>query len=392
MSSAVIDTSAFLLGVHRTLPPDTDLLTTFQVIEELDRLKEVDRTRYRQIRQIYDIMDLFDEQRIVVAQIEELTADDSLLNIAKKTSGVLYTTDSQLQLRQKLNGVKVELLHETRPENILEAIKTVYVEQDLSGDYLEIKLNYPEFTYVKVTDGINSRIGKYVNGKIEYIDRISFRLRDKKIEPLCMEHTMFLDQIFDIRLPMVVGIGPAGSGKTFLQIQSALHLVQQGQYDKVIIAVPPVQLGGRDRYGYLPGSLEEKTIAQFSGIIDNINYLLEDEGKTMINKQINGDEWQVEIQSFQNIRGRSIKRSIVIIDEAQNTTPIELKTFITRIDYGSKIILLGDIEQIDTFYRENETNGLIYVQDKMYDSDVSTNILFTKTYRTKLVEEQIKRL
>lgn len=392
MSSAVIDTSAFLLGVHRTLPPDTDLLTTFQVIEELDRLKEVDRTRHRQIRQIYDIMDLFDEQRIVVAQVEELTADDSLLNIAKKTSGVLYTTDSQLQLRQKLNGVKVELLHETRPENILEAIKTVYVEQDLSGDYLEIKLNYPEFTYVKVTDGINSRIGKYVNGKIEYIDRISFRLRDKKIQPLCMEHTMFLDQIFDIRLPMVVGIGPAGSGKTFLQIQSALHLVQQGQYDKVIIAVPPVQLGGRDRYGYLPGSLEEKTIAQFSGIIDNINYLLEDEGKTMINKQINGDEWQVEIQSFQNIRGRSIKRSIVIIDEAQNTSPLELKTFITRIDYGSKIILLGDIEQIDIFYRENETNGLIYVQDKMYDSDVSTNILFTKTYRTKLVEEQIKRL
>lgn len=392
MSYAVLDTSALLLGVHRNLPADTDLLTTFQVIEELDRLKEVDRTRHRQIRQIYDIMDLFDEQRIVVAQVEEPTADESLLNIAKKTSGMLYTTDSQLQLRQKLNGVKVELLHETRPENILEAIKTVYVEQDLSGDYLEIELNYPEFTYVKVTDGINSRIGKYVNGKIEYIDKISFRLRDKKIEPLCMEHTMFLDQIFDIRLPMVVGIGPAGSGKTFLQIQSALHLVQQGQYDKIIIAVPPVQLGGRDRYGYLPGSLEEKTIAQFSGIIDNINYLLEDEGKTMINKQINGDEWQVEIQSFQNIRGRSIKRSIVIIDEAQNTSPLELKTFITRIDYGSKIILLGDIEQIDIFYRENETNGLIYVQDKMYDSDVSTNILFTKTYRTKLVEEQIKRL
>lgn len=337
-------------------------------------------------------MDLIDKRAIIIFDDMAETTDLSVLEVAKIYKGTLYTSDTQLQMRQKVADVKVELLTETRPENILEAIKTVQVDKDLSGDCMEINLDMPEFTYVKVTDGINSRIGKYVNGKIEYIDRISFKIRDKKIEPLCMEQTMLLDQIFDIRLPMVVGIGPAGSGKTFLSIQSAIHLVQSGSYEKLIIAVPPVQLGGKDRYGYLPGTLEEKTIKQFSGIIDNIEYLLGDEGKQMIENQLEGKEWQLEIQSFQNIRGRSIKNSIVIIDEAQNTHPHELKTFITRIDYGSKIILLGDIEQIDTYYRENETNGLIYVADKMYESDVSTNIVLNKTFRSKLAEEQIKRL
>lgn len=392
MSYLVMDTSAFILQAHKNVPSETQIATTFSVLSELDRLKEVDRTKHRQIKQIRDIMDLIDKRAIIIFDDMAETTDLSVLEVAKIYKGTLYTSDTQLQMRQKVADVKVELLTETRPENILEAIKTVQVDKDLSGDRMEINLDMPEFTYVKVTDGINSRIGKYVNGKIEYIDRISFKIRDKKIEPLCMEQTMLLDQIFDIRLPMVVGIGPAGSGKTFLSIQSAIHLVQSGSYEKLIIAVPPVQLGGKDRYGYLPGTLEEKTIKQFSGIIDNIEYLLGDEGKQMIENQLEGKEWQLEIQSFQNIRGRSIKNSIVIIDEAQNTHPHELKTFITRIDYGSKIILLGDIEQIDTYYRENETNGLIYVADKMYESDVSTNIVLNKTFRSKLAEEQIKRL
>lgn len=392
MSYLVMDTSAFILQAHKNVPSETQIATTFSVLSELDRLKEVDRTKHRQIKQIRDIMDLIDKRAIIIFDDMAETTDLSVLEVAKKYEGTLYTSDTQLQMRQKVADVKVELLTETRPENILEAIKTVQVDKDLSGDCMEINLDMPEFTYVKVTDGINSRIGKYVNGKIEYIDRISFKIMDKKIEPLCMEQTMLLDQIFDIRLPMVVGIGPAGSGKTFLSIQSAIHLVQSCSYKKLIIAVPPVQLGGKDRYGYLPGTLEEKTIKQFSGIIDNIEYLLGDEGKQMIENQLEGKEWQLEIQSFQNIRGRSIKNSIVIIDEAQNTHPHELKTFITRIDYGSKIILLGDIEQIDTYYRENETNGLIYVADKMYESDVSTNIVLNKTFRSKLAEEQIKRL
>lgn len=392
MSYLVMDTSAFILQAHKNVPSETQIATTFSVLSELDRLKEVDRTKHRQIKQIRDIMDLIDKRAIIIFDDMAETTDLSVLEVAKIYKGTLYTSDTQLQMRQKVADVKVELLTETRPENILEAIKTVQVDKDLSGDCMEINLDMPEFTYIKVTDGINSRIGKYVNGKIEYIDRISFKIMDKKIEPLCMEQTMLLDQIFDIRLPMVVGIGPAGSGKTFLSIQSAIHLVQSGSYEKLIIAVPPVQLGGKDRYGYLPGTLEEKTIKQFSGIIDNIEYLLGDEGKQMIENQLEGKEWQLEIQSFQNIRGRSIKNSIVIIDEAQNTHPHELKTFITRIDYGSKIILLGDIEQIDTYYRENETNGLIYVADKMYESDVSTNIVLNKTFRSKLAEEQIKRL
>ena len=207
-----------------------------------------------------------------------------------------------------------------------------------------------------------------------------------------MEQHMLLDQLFEPGLSLVNVIGPAGSGKTFLTLQSAIYQVWNGTYDRIIISVPPVQLGGKDRYGYLPGTLEEKAIKQFAGIIDNIELLLAEEGKAMIAKQIECEDDFLQIQSFYNIRGRSIKNSIIIVDEQQNTHPHELKTFLTRVDQGSKIVLMGDIEQIDTHLMDNDTNGLIYVQDRMYDSDLATTITLTKTFRSQLADEQIKRL
>lgn len=383
----IVDTSAFILGKYQEFK---HIKTTYQVICELDMLKENPRTRYRQIRALRDIQQLLDARKIEIVDVPDMYADESLLSILTEQD-TLYTTDTQLHLKQKYKGFKSVLLYETRPENLLNQIKEVTVDS-LDGDFIEIELDIPTFTYLLVTDGSNTRIGKYVDGKIEFIASQRFKVRSKQIQPLCMEQQMLVDQLFDDRISMVNAIGPAGSGKTFLSLQQQLHQVNSGHFQKLIVQVPPVQLSGHDRYGYLPGSLEEKTIAQFSGILDNIKFLMEDEGVQMVEKQIHGEEWQLEIQSFQNIRGRSIKNSIVIIDEQQNTHPHELKTFITRMDVGSKIILLGDIEQIDTNLLSNELNGLVYIQDKMYDSDVQTTILLTKTYRSRLVSEQIKRL
>lgn len=390
MHPSVLDTSAFIVGAHRKIT-SRPIYTTFQVLKELDHLKENPRTQLRARMQISDIIRWMEEGDCVLFD-KAGEADDGVLELQNELSGVLYTQDVQLYQRQKFLRIRQELVMETRPENITEAVKHITVDAPLDGDSLEIDLPFSDFTYLFVTNGYGSRIGKYVHGRIEFIDKRKIRVCNTIVEPLCAEQAMLMDQILDSRLPMVCAIGPAGSGKTFITLQAALYLVHSGAYDRIVIAVPPVQLGGRDRYGYLPGSLEEKTIWSFSGIIDNIEHLLGEDGIALIDRQIRKEEWMLQIQSFQNIRGRSIKRSIVIIDEAQNTHPHELKTFITRTDSGSKIILLGDIEQIDTNLLSNEQNGLIYVADKMYDSDVSTNIVLKKTFRSPLVEEALKRL
>lgn len=386
----VIDTSAFLIGQH--LSHSGKLLTTYGVVKELDYLKDQQRTSKRQRKQLNEIVQLIGNKKLDIHDIEHETVDLSVLQLAKEQKAKILTTDIGLYIRQLHEGVKQEHLKETRPENILECIKEIHIDDDLSGDSLQIALGLPEFTYLKVVNGKNTRIGKYVSGNIEYIDKETIKVGEHKITPKCMEQTMMMDQIIDDRIQLVNQIGPAGSGKTFIAIQTQLYLVKQRKYDKIILAVPPVQLGGVDRYGFLPGSLQEKTAQQFSGFIDNISFLLGDEAKVLIAKQIQGECNEIEIQSFANIRGRSIKKSIVIIDEQQNTHPHELKTFLTRIDVGSKIILLGDIEQIDTKLMSNESNGLIYVADKLYETDVQTNILLTKTFRSPLAEAQIELL
>ena len=203
---------------------------------------------------------------------------------------------------------------------------------------------------------------------------------------------MLVDQILSPTTPLVICMGPAGSGKTILTLAQQYHLIYRGQYKHIVMAQPPVQLGGRDRYGYFPGRLEEKAQVYLQGIEDNLTYLFGAEGQIMIEKQKAGTDTTLQIQSFANLRGRSIKSSLIIVDEAQNASAHELKTIITRIDKDSKLILLGDIEQIDIKKRGIEDNGLLYVQDRMYFSDAQQVIKLVKTYRSYLAEEQIRLL
>ena len=145
---------------------------------------------------------------------------------------------------------------------------------------------------------------------------------------------------------------------------------------------------GRD-IGFLPGSLEEKMLPWLKPIQDNIQFIMGNDKLALQNLMESG---AVELEALTYIRGRSIANAFIIVDEAQNLTAHEVKTIITRAGEGTKIILTGDIEQIDNVYTNETSNGLTYAIEKFKDSAIAGHVSFKKGERSRLATEAAKRL
>ena len=196
------------------------------------------------------------------------------------------------------------------------------------------------------------------------------------------EQKFALDLLLDHNVPVVTLVGKAGSGKTLCAIAAGLHqTVEDGQestYRRLIIT-RPIQPLGRD-IGYLPGSMEEKMIPWLSPIKDNLEHLMGD--KKMLDLYIN--DGIIEIEALTYIRGRSISNAYIVIDECQQLTQHEIKTILTRVGENTKIVMTGDIEQIDNVYVDETTNGLTYVVEKLKEHDLAGHITLTKGERSKV--------
>jgi PhoH-like ATPase len=205
------------------------------------------------------------------------------------------------------------------------------------------------------------------------------------ISPRNKEQQFAIDLIMDPNVDLVTLIGKAGTGKSLVTLAAAMELVLSKKvYDKFII-YRPIQPVGND-IGYLPGTMEEKLAPWFQAIFDNLETLLYVK---------NGDNWKRELEMYQKkgqiemeaityIRGRSIPNAIILIDECQNLSKDEVKTILTRAGENTKIILTGDIEQIDNSSLDATSNGLTYVIEKFKDSDLAGHITFTQGERSKL--------
>ena len=176
-------------------------------------------------------------------------------------------------------------------------------------------------------------------------------------------------------------IGQAGSGKTLLAVAAGLEQVlgEEQQYKKLIVS-RPVQPLGKD-IGFLPGTLEEKMDPWLMPIKDNLEFLMGND-RDMVKTYF--EQGVIEIEAITYIRGRSITNAFIIIDEAQNLTRHELKTILTRVGEGTKIILTGDIEQIDNIYIDETSNGLTYAVEKFKEYDISGHITLQKGERSKV--------
>ena len=221
-------------------------------------------------------------------------------------------------------------------------------------------------------------------------------IRDLKNElmwgifPRNKEQSFAFDLLFDDEIPLVSLIGKAGSGKTLMAIAAGLEQGLGGkgdQYRRIIIS-RPVQPLGKD-IGYLPGTMEEKMLPWLKPIQDNIRHLMGDD-RTMLEAYV--EKGKIEVEALTYIRGRSISNAFVIIDEAQNLTAHEVKTIITRIGENTKIVLTGDIEQIDNVYTNETSNGLTYAVEKFKESELAGHITFRKGERSKLATAAAKLL
>jgi len=185
----------------------------------------------------------------------------------------------------------------------------------------------------------------------------------------------------DPQIPVVSLIGKAGSGKTLLALAAGLEqtLGSKPVYKKVVVT-KPVEPMGKD-IGFLPGTLEEKMLPWLAPIQDNLQFLMGDDKMTLDMYQEKG---KIEIEAMTFIRGRSISNAFIIIDEVQNMTQHEIKTVLTRVGEGTKIVLTGDIEQIDNVYIDATNNGLSYVIERLKDESITGHITLLKGERSKV--------
>ena len=323
------------------------------------------------------------------------------LHIAEANEGeqtILVSKDINLRMKAKSLGIPVEdyfndkvqtfdLFDEAQPvfEGIdLELINRLYNdEQGVPLDELEFGSKIlPNECFVLKSDQ-SSVLARY--NPFEAMVRRVDKFTHMGITPRNAEQAFAFDVLMDPNVLLVALSGKAGTGKTLLALAAALD--QADRYGQIMLARPIVALSNKD-LGALPGTEQEKIRPYMQPLFDNLN---------VIKSQFKGGKQQAQLEKLQQdnkliiealayLRGRSLADAIVIVDEAQNLTPNEVKTIITRAGEGTKMIFCGDVEQIDSLYLDSQSNGLAYMIDKMRGETLFAHVNLIKGERSELSE------
>ncbi len=221
------------------------------------------------------------------------------------------------------------------------------------------------------------------------------RIKLGRVSPRNREQTFALDLLLDPAIELVTLVGKAGTGKTLLALAAGLHQVADAHiYDRLLVTRPVIPLG-KD-IGFLPGDLQEKMGPWMQPIIDNLDYLLggDDQahgaGRAGRPPRSNWADLKgmglLEVEAITYIRGRSIPRQFMVVDEAQNLTPHEVKTIVTRVGEGTKIVFTGDPYQIDNPYVDADSNGLTWLVERFKGQELAGHVTLMKGERSPLAE------
>lgn len=236
-----------------------------------------------------------------------------------------------------------------------------------------------------VLKGSKSSVLAYYNSEHKSFERV---IKDRifGIEPRNAEQTFAMHALLNNQNPLVAITGKAGTGKTLLALAAALE--QEKQYAQILLARPIVALANKD-LGFLPGSEKDKIRPYMQPLFDNLNVIkaafnYSGEQISRIERML--EEERLVISPLAYIRGRSLSDVYFIIDEAQNLTPHEVKTIITRAGHGTKIVFTGDIQQIDSPYLDSFSNGLSHITDRMTGQKLFSHVNLMKGERSLLAE------
>lgn len=315
---------------------------------------------------------------------------------------ILVTKDINLRIKAKLFGLYAEdYKHEKINEDVIEFsqnfnmhhqyIQHLYNEKIIICNN-DLKLKYPfienlfENQYFLLKDEVNysSVLCKYEKGKILMLNEI----RDfEGIVPKNHEQRFLLDALTNDNILLNIVMGVAGCGKTLLSILVGIHKVlNEKKYKKIIISKPALPMGGsQNDLGFLPGNIDEKMEQWVKSFIDNIEFL-------GLDYKFLKDSKIIEIEPLAYLRGRTFNDSFVIIDEAQNTNKLEIKTIISRAGKNSKFIVLGDITQIDNLYLTKLDCGLTHIIKNLIGKEYVSVIKMNKTERSYLADLAINYL
>lgn len=242
---------------------------------------------------------------------------------------------------------------------------------------------HPNEYLVMTSPEHSSAVGKY-NPVAQHIEPLLKPTSLWGIKPRNVEQRCSVDVLLRDEIKLVTLIGQAGTGKTLLALACGMRKVfDEGVYSRILVSRPVIPLG-RD-IGYLPGTKEEKLLNWMQPIYDNLEFLCESTG-TEQNETMRWvmESRKIEMEAVTFIRGRSLPKMYIIIDEAQNLTPHEVKTVISRAGEGTKVILTGDPTQIDNPYLDKDSNGLTYAIGKFSDQKIFGSIFLEKTERSEL--------
>ncbi|MBI3289303.1 MAG: PhoH family protein, partial [Elusimicrobia bacterium] len=266
-----------------------------------------------------------------------------------------------------------------------EAIDAFYKDKRLDAPVPDLAPN--EFVILKAEGTSKSALARYDARSLSLVPLIKAESAPWGIKPLNMEQRFAIELLLNKDIQLVTLVGLAGSGKTMIALASALQqTLEEKIYRRILIARPVIAVG--HDIGFLPGTKEEKLTNWMGAIYDNLSYLLEKPKGALetadMDIQMLIEEGVLEIEAVTFLRGRTLPNILIIIDDAQNLTPHEIKTIISRAGQGAKIILTGDPHQVDNYYLDAASNGLTNLVERFKGQSLFGHVTFTKSERSAL--------
>lgn len=406
---------------------DNDVIIPIFVIEEVDQFKREGTERGRNARTIARLLDELRSKhgsladavplenggtlRVVLPQKRERLsvaldasgADSAILQTAldvqknaPERRTVLVTMDTNLRIRADVLGLEPQNFESQRVRiDDLDggAVELRVPEASIDAFYETGELSLPEGQLINPNGGVQlygESEGSSALGRWDATKKKVVQLRQHGdvmgIRPRNREQSFALDLLLDDSIKLVTLIGKAGTGKTLLALAAALkRTIEDGAFLRVLVSRPIIPMG-RD-IGYLPGSIDEKLNPWLQPVFDNLELLIGSaSSKKGLSMQKLIQDGFIQVEPLTYIRGRSLPHQYLVVDEAQNLTPHEVKTIITRSGQGTKVVLTGDPYQIDNPYVDSASNGLTIVTDRFKTERIAGHVVLTKGERSELAE------